>query len=783
MNIRKIYSSLFAISAAVLLSGVTSCSDKFDDMEGKSPEWLGSNIYDYLNGRGDCKYFVRLIDDEGLTDVMKLTGSNTLFFANDEAFERYFQTNSQGIRSYEQLPESMKLLFLRFGVVENAQLLERLSLTDNGDYLFRRTTNMEVKDTIPLVAADQLPDNSYFQKLRQQGKAVRLLQDATPWTLVQFFPTVMNAKGITDADLQFITGNSSASVNSPYLYGNQIVNHDIICKNGYLHELKDVLTPPENMAGYIRTIPNLSQFNSLMDRFCLPTYYGRTAEGDSIYELRYFNTGHRSLIVDNDKNSAPATLLFDPAWNLYASTSASGSDAYQQTMGCMFVPTNEAMQTFFSPTGEGADFYNAFGSWDNVPSSMVADIINANMKNNFLQALRTQIDAQQIEDENGYTVDISANDIANAYVARNGLVYVTNKVLAPQDYKTVMGPAKISVANSLFNRAITNSSYSYYSYILRAPKNVFYFFVTPDEYTKGYVDPVTHGYATTSFHSSLDFYLNASNNIVATPISTTTGETIVNASYPLGATGVVSTGIKARMNEILGSQTVVCSYDGEMEERLANGQEYFVTNSYAPLHIQSLAKGGSINGGGNTKPLTILSDAYHKSNGRGCGRTFPYAGCHSYTRGAPRRSVFPAGRLHAIGAGNFLAEIQQTSDVTYRVYDFGRKDAHGNPRELHIEEAKEAIDYQVWPEYRTSYDSTKPTSKLINCPYFNVNRVVVQVATQVDYNADSFVIVICLYGEANINGIKVRQGETLLVPACENILYIFGNATFLTATM
>ena len=143
----------------------------------------------------------------------------------------------------------------------------------------------------------------------------------------------------------------------------------------------------------------------------------------------------------------------------------------------------------------------------------------------------------------------------------------------------------------------------------------------------------------------------------------------------------------------------------------------------------------------------------------------------------------PAGRLHAIGAGNFLAEIQQTSDITYRVYDFGRKDAHGKPRELHIEEAKAAIDYQVWPEYRTSYDSTKPTSQLINCPYFNVNRVVVQVAAQIDFKVDSFVVVVCLWGEANINGIKVRQGETLLVPACENILYIFGNATFLTATM
>ena len=146
-------------------------------------------------------------------------------------------------------------------------------------------------------------------------------------------------------------------------------------------------------------------------------------------------------------------------------------------------------------------------------------------------------------------------------------------------------------------------------------------------------------------------------------------------------------------------------------------------------------------------------------------------------------SFLPAGRLHAIGAGNFLAEIQQTSDITYRVYDFGRKDVHGNPRELHIDLAKDAIDYQVWPEYRTSYDSTKPTSQLINCPHFVVHRVVVQVAQQVDFHCDSFVVVMCLWGEANINGIHIRQGETILVPACENVLYIFGNATFLTAAM
>lgn len=143
----------------------------------------------------------------------------------------------------------------------------------------------------------------------------------------------------------------------------------------------------------------------------------------------------------------------------------------------------------------------------------------------------------------------------------------------------------------------------------------------------------------------------------------------------------------------------------------------------------------------------------------------------------------PAGRVHAIGAGNFLAEIQQTSDITYRIYDYDRRDAEGNPRELHVEQAKDAIDYTVHKSYRMSYDSSQPHSQLIDCPYFNVHRLVVQNAVEVDYGVDSFVIVICLWGHANINGIMVEQGETILVPAAENALRIFGNATFLTATM
>lgn len=595
------------------LFAFSSCSDVFDDMEGKNPEWLGENIYDYLQQRGDCKNFLRLIDDEGLTETMKLTGSNTVFFANDEAFSRFYENNSLGIKSYEQLPESMKKMFLRFGVIENAQLIERLSKSDRGEILLRRTTNMEVLDTVPVVEASALPDNDYFKTLREKGGDVRILQDGTRWTLVQFFPEVMKSKGITDDDFKFIT-KSDASLETPYIYSTPIVTQDIVCKNGYLHELKDLLLPPENMAGYIRTDARTGLFNKLMDRFCLPVYYGKTEQGDTIYEMRYFNTGKRELTTDPaTQSSAPATLIVEPGWNLYASPTASGAQPYEQTMACMFVPTDDALNSFFSATGEGSDFYEAFHTWDNVPTPMVADIINSHMKNNFLQALPSKFGA--IEDENGYSMDVNLKDIEDTYIARNGLVYVTNKVYAPQDYKTVMGPAKIDMKNSIFNAAISNTAYTYYAYLLRAPKNTYYFFVTPDEDMKGYVDPVTMGYTNEALHAKLDFYFNTSNSIVATPVNVVTGDTIRENSFPLGGTGVVSGGMNKRMNEILGTHTIVANYDGELEERIADGQEWFVSNSYAPIHIKSLDEGGKVSGTGNAGELTIRR-VFQKSNGR-----------------------------------------------------------------------------------------------------------------------------------------------------------------------
>ena len=150
---------------------------------------------------------------------------------------------------------------------------------------------------------------------------------------------------------------------------------------------------------------------------------------------------------------------------------------------------------------------------------------------------------------------------------------------------------------------------------------------------------------------------------------------------------------------------------------------------------------------------------------------------------APGDTFFlPAGRIHAIGAGNLLAEIQQTSDITYRIYDFDRRDAEGNTRELHTELAKDAIDYTVYPDYRSHPEG----GVLAECRYFDVRRLDLDGgARPIDRPRDSFTIVMCLDGEAVITApesepVTIRRGETLLYPAVLHPLTAEGEGVLLT---
>lgn len=140
----------------------------------------------------------------------------------------------------------------------------------------------------------------------------------------------------------------------------------------------------------------------------------------------------------------------------------------------------------------------------------------------------------------------------------------------------------------------------------------------------------------------------------------------------------------------------------------------------------------------------------------------------------------PAGRVHAIGAGILLAEIQQSSDITYRIYDFNRKDDSGNPRELHTEAALEAIDFTVPDSYKTRYPVIQnKTVNAVESPYFTTNIMNFDKPVEKDFNLiDSFIIYMCIGGEGKIaygeNGIEsFTQGETVLIPATlKNLIII-----------
>ena len=150
----------------------------------------------------------------------------------------------------------------------------------------------------------------------------------------------------------------------------------------------------------------------------------------------------------------------------------------------------------------------------------------------------------------------------------------------------------------------------------------------------------------------------------------------------------------------------------------------------------------------------------------------------------------PSGQIHAIGAGNLLVEIQRSSDVTYRVWDYDRRDAAGNLRELHVQQAREALNFaardcQVHDMPRLDNGMTQ----LVRCRDFDVRRLELSGSHLLEYPvAHSFEVMICIKGgmTLKVDGmplVEVRQGETVLVPAIADRVEMRGNGQLLLVSV
>ncbi|HNQ59588.1 MAG TPA: class I mannose-6-phosphate isomerase [Bacteroidales bacterium] len=142
----------------------------------------------------------------------------------------------------------------------------------------------------------------------------------------------------------------------------------------------------------------------------------------------------------------------------------------------------------------------------------------------------------------------------------------------------------------------------------------------------------------------------------------------------------------------------------------------------------------------------------------------------------------PAGRIHSLGPGIVLAEIQQSSDTTYRIYDWDRVDDNGQSRQLHLDEAIDAIDFNLYTDYKTKYTIIpNRTTHLVQSPYFTTNLLYLNHPIEKDYGyIDSFVILLAVEGEVGISdetgNYSLRTGEAMLLPAITEKV-IFTTAT------
>lgn len=181
-------------------------------------------------------------------------------------------------------------------------------------------------------------------------------------------------------------------------------------------------------------------------------------------------------------------------------------------------------------------------------------------------------------------------------------------------------------------------------------------------------------------------------------------------------------------------------------------------------YVVDVEKGTLINSGFN-QPVTKEKYLEYLENGK-------LTDLLKYDEAAVGDVFFiPAGRVHAIGKGALVAEIQQTSDVTYRIFDYNRKDPDGNLRELHTDLAVDAIDFTYLKDYKTKYTiGENETVEIVSCNYFTTNIFEFSKEIEKDYyEIDSFVIYITLEGEFEIETEegteKVSKGETVLIPA------------------
>lgn len=533
------------------------------------PASLGGSIYEELKNpnpdhlTGTFKTYLRLVDDLNYSSTLSRTGSKTVFPANDEAFERFFQSNKWGVTSYEELSNSQKKLLLYSSMIDNALLVSMLSNVSGGTDGITAGLGLKHPTSVSVIErlehyydAAQMPaNNSWWKKYYQTG--IDVVSDNTRPMMVHFTREQMVNNNITtigeNSDFSILTGETYDEASKPaYIFNDRIINRDITCMNGYIQQLQDVLLPPGNMAQVLRDENETSIFSRMVDYFAAPYYDAATTNQyndwavannvptiDSIYQVRYLSSRSQnaSLVVDPSGNTMGQGryLSYDPGWNQYypAHANTSSIDYSITDMGAMFVPCDAAIKKYFLPGGSGAFLIDIYGTKDNTEANLLENLdsmyvknpqvisafIKNLQKNSFVETVPSKFESiiNDASENMGMNLSYLKQNSDGKYdikIANNGVIYILKDMIAPDEYQAVLAPASSYPDMRIMNWAIQDRKYlgvDFKFYLLAMSANYAFFIPEDEAFNAYYIDPASLGHQKPEV---LHFYYNEKKNPV-----------------------------------------------------------------------------------------------------------------------------------------------------------------------------------------------------------------------------------------------------------------------------
>ena len=461
--------------------------------EGELPSWLGESIYKELQQpkelEGTFKTYCQLIEDLGYSEVLSKTGSKTIFPANDEAFARFFAggNNKFGASSYEELTHSQKAELLFSTMLDNAILVGTLSNKQNAagnmlqGQLVKHGTNMRLSYAVtPFYAKDMPANNKYFSRF-QTGERNSMLAvfDNTVAPMVHFTGEYMLNNNMTitgsESDFKVLTGHEYSDGDA-YIFDRKVIKGDVVCQNGYIHQLDEVLVNPGNMAEILRSGDDTRYISRMLDYYSFPDadmtlteqYNDSSSTGaqDTIFAIRYLSkNSQRAKLAQPVRGVTVADnqlLDFDPGWNYYNPTLKGGNSDDDAEIAAFLAPDDKAVEDYFLKEAAyilknlgvpslaiTSDNLNAHldAVYNNDPS-IFASILNNVMKPYLTKTVPStfstvQNDAFEFLDVTKNDINLKSDGNYDVTIANNGVIYKMSKLFGPKLYNSVLGPASV----------------------------------------------------------------------------------------------------------------------------------------------------------------------------------------------------------------------------------------------------------------------------------------------------------------------------------------------------